>query len=157
MNSRHCSLVLCPPKNGMGREFVRHPTAAIHSNPDHRTTATATGLSPLDGNIGIREAASDGVKLGIMSTATARSAPRVAQHPQSPAGVPSPNGAARRPRTMSEGLASGNVSVGDMVAKAKKAAVSLWLILHAQVRFSLLFRLVPAGSGSLGEGEFRSR
>lgn len=76
---------------------------------------------------------------------TARRPTRVALGPpSSPAGGDAdpagggdgPEAGRGRPRTMSEdaegGSQPGGVSVGDMVAKAKKAAVSLWLILHAQ-------------------------
>lgn len=125
----------------MGREVP----AAIHSNRSAiagQTADTVLGLAPLDDN---RGDCNKKRKRKIMSgaTATAQCPSRGAAHVASPSvrSDPDPSaggGAApqqgNRPRTMSESIASGNVSVGDMVAKAKKAAVSLWLILHAQVR-----------------------
>ena len=34
-------------------------------------------------------------------------------------------------------------NVGDLMAKAKKAAASLWLILHAQVSYHTACRCIP--------------
>lgn len=67
----------------------------------------------------------------MSSSMTAR---RLPQQPNGSGGVDVATMAARR---VSEGQGGGvNADVGELVVKAKKAAASLWMILHAQVRDS---------------------
>jgi hypothetical protein len=73
------------------------------------------------------------IKDQISSSMTAA---RLPQQPHS-GGVNAASVAARR---VSEGQGGVNADVGELVVKAKKAAASLWMILHAQV--SLLSLLV---------------
>jgi hypothetical protein len=77
--------------------------------------------------------------IGEQILSSSMTAARLPQQSSHPIGVNAASVAARRVSDGQGGVV--NADVGELVVKAKKAAASLWMILHAQVSFLSLLMM----------------